>query len=303
MGGLFSHFLYFSEKFSMCLSALLLILCLVVTLLAMLLVGIGLGYNYCYVGNKNKTKTRYSLTQDRPQYPGYGKHHNITLFPRHRTRKTTTGGVQKRQRYFSSDRSGLTRGPSLENPWNHEVSADRVAASATIVDTENIDDIEYNTRKQYAQNRQVNIKLTNTSNENQKNLQLQTTNMKNKDNMVARFKQYDEIDSKMLEFLQSNDYETNTLGKHGMTLYPIRPSENGYNSTYLKYLKLKTTEKLPAHEDTEYNNNVAVTVTSKNSDFKITDNKKMLTISGLDLMAVLSQLRAENRNYSLQILV
>lgn len=213
--------------------------------------------------------------------------------------------MQKRERYSSSDLSGLTRGPSLVNPWNHEGSADRVATSATIVDTGNIDGIEYNSRKQYAQNRQVNIKLTNTSNENQKDLQLQTTNMKNNDNMVARFKQYDEIDSKMLEFLQSNEYETNTLGKHGMTLYSIRPSENGYNSTYLKYLKLKTTEKLPARQDTEYNNFAAVSVisTSKNSDFKITDNKKMLTISGLDLMAVLSQLRAENRNYSLQILV
>lgn len=240
-----------------------------------------------------------ALTQDRVQYPGYRKHYNSTLFSRHRTRKPQTGGVKKRNRYSSSYLLALTEGPYLDN----QRSTDRVATSTTIVDTGTIDDIKYNVEKQYTQNRVDNIS-TNKSNETLTDLQLQTNNTKNKD-MVARFKQYDEAVSK-LEFLQRNKAEKNILEKHGMTLYPTPLSAKGYKtSTSVTNLKQKTAENnLPNSEDSEYDD-VAVSITSAyiNSDDKITDNKKMLTISGLDLMAVLSQLRAENRNYSLQILV
>lgn len=245
---------------------------------------------------------------DRLKYPGYRKHYSNTLSPWHRTRKITTDEVQNLERYAGSYLSGLPRGPYLGYSWNRsEGSSDRGTTGSTTVGTKNIDGIKYNTRKQYAQNREINIKLTNTINENQSDLPLQpsqTSNITNED-MVAQFKHYDEIDSKMSGFLQRNESEKDILEKHDMTLYPLPPSVNNYTLTPVKHLKLKTREKTTrTREDSEYDDvDVSVTSTYKNSDDKITDNKNMLTISGLELMAVLSQLRAENRNYSMQILV
>lgn len=196
----------------------------------------------------------------------------------------------------------MTRGPYLGYPWNHrEDSVDRVDIGTTIVDSRNIGRIKYNIRKLYPQNKVINIKLSNTSNENIEDFKLHTSITTNKD-MMARFKQYDETNPKMLRFLQQRmEFEKDVMEKHGMTLYPFPPSVNSYTLTPLKYLKLKTREKsLPAREDSEYDDVIS---TYKNSDDKISDDKKMITISGLDLMALLSQLRAENRNYSMQILV
>lgn len=190
-------------------------------------------------------------------------------------------------------------------PWNHhEDSAERVTIGTTIVDSRIIGGIKYSTRKLYPQNRVINIKLSNTSNEKIENFKSQTSGTKNKDT-VAQFKQYDANRPKMLRFLQRKESERSILEKHEMTLNPFPPSVNGFTLTPLKYLKLKTRQqRLPALEGSEYDDTAATVIsTYKNSDDKISDNKKMLTISGLDLMAVLSQLRAENRNYSLQILV
>lgn len=239
---------------------------------------------------------------DRPQYPGQRKHYSNTQSPWHRTRTTKTRGVQKFERYSGSYLPGLTRGPYVGYPWNRgEGSADRVTIGTTIVDTRYIDGIKYNIRKQYPQNRIVNIKLTNTSNENLENLPSQTSNMTNKD-VEARFKQYDETHTKILEFVKRNESKKFDLKKDGITLYPFPPSVNSYALTPVKYLKLKTKKK--SEPGSEYDEvGVSVPSTYKNNDDNTTDNNKMLTISGLDLMAVLSQLRAENRNYSMQILV
>lgn len=186
-------------------------------------------------------------------------------------------------------------------PWNRgEGSADRVTIGTTIIDSRNIEAINNNIRKQYAQNKIVNIKLTNTSNEILDYGLSKTSNIINK-GIVARFDQYNETDPKILGFLQRN--ESRKMKQRGMT-YPFPPS-NGFTFTPVKYLKLKTKGKsLSTLEGSEYEE-VAVSVPStfKNSDDKTTENKKMLTISGLDILAVLSQLRAENRNYSMQILV
>lgn len=225
------------------------------------------------------------------------------MSPRHRTHKAKLEEAHEQERYPGNYLSGLTRGPYLGYPWNRkEGSADRVTIGTTIIDSRSVDGIKYKIRKQYPQNRIINIKLTNTSNENVEYLPSQTSNMTR--DMVERFKYYDEANPKVLVLVQRNESENNGIEKHGMT-YPIPSSVKGYTITPVKYLKLKTREKnVPVPEDSQYDNEVvSVPSTYKNSDDKTTDNKKMLSISGLDLMAILSQLRAENRNYSMQILV
>ncbi|KAL0838692.1 hypothetical protein ABMA28_016762 [Loxostege sticticalis] len=51
---LFSHIMYYAEKFTMCLTVATALTCLVFTLLMMLGIGVGLGYNYCFVDIKSK---------------------------------------------------------------------------------------------------------------------------------------------------------------------------------------------------------------------------------------------------------
>lgn len=191
-------------------------------------------------------------------------------------------------------------------PWNRgEGNADGITMGTTIVDSGNIDDNKYTIRTPFYRNRIVNIKITNTSNSK---LEVVPSQISSNKDVVAGFKQYDEsskdVDQlKIFGFIQYNESDKNMSEKRE----PFPPTDYGYSLTPVKYLKLKTKgTTLPAAEVPGYDYEAYEldTTTYKNSEVKkTTERKNLLTISGLDLMALLSQLRAENRNYSLQILV
>lgn len=196
----------------------------------------------------------------------------------------------------------------MDYPWDRsEGSADRIPLGTPKVNFQNFGSRKYVSRIPYTRHRIVNINVTNTSSGNPDILNHQT-NMVIKDNL-AGFKQYDESpivtdELAMFAFVQLNESNTDKYEKHG-TLDQYTPTGNVNNLTPVKYLKLKTRERTPAPPVTEYEyeSYKLDATTNKDSDDKNTDRQRMLNISGLDLMALLSQLRAENRNYSLQILV